>query len=686
VSRWEGATARGGRQKARAMRRLRPSRQRVASPSIARLSQRPMVVVPIRVLMEYQTFPVFEQLFAAEQLEEWSADKQTVFISHTWLGNDHPDPAGEKFGLLLDVLTRVQAGKLQAPLHWTIALAGMTRGLRTDLRGLANGYVWIDYCCVPQRFTHTSARERDLAIASIPYYIACCSYFFVLAGAWIHVHRETVGDLRAWMGRGWCRMELLSNALAPHPKPLVLIESTTAVTSWLPCGIMGRGWLMCPVGCGSFTDERDRTALGGVIRELIRSREHQAEREGDLHFLRLLRTCSHRLLEGTGCEVEQPKSLSDFLSHLRFDGPRDQERSGNSPLRMAVLSTRLDLTEQLLVAGADVEAPLLHADPRFEGHIKGQTVLHLASAYTDSPDMLKLLLAHGADASRADRGGGVTALHYACAAGHVGNIDVLMVADPSLGSRSCTVGHTPASYALAYGRAEAYTHLATRWPHTAPGSWDGYSAASVALCVIGDIQTLRTAIELGGDVNLSKTPRTSTKLIGLFAVADMAARLACIHLCSSAVRGVLEHMAFSSRCSALHRAAFMGHIMAVEILLVAGANAGSTLHHLRMTPLHLAAMRGHKSVVCRLLGAGASAGTKDSRDSTPIDYAKRYGHREVVEVLEKARKSECHSKARGHRAATRSAKIGAALSSPADDASPTRPTQRKHNKCILWCG
>ena len=176
----------------------------------------------------------------------------------------------------------VEAGSFRPKPDFTVTVAGM--GLAGWGAALKAGYVWIDYCCVPQCGTRASTNQRKKVrafrsregespllahpspecaqvIENIPLYVSSCSYFFVLAGAWRH-EDGSVRDLRAWTRRGWCRMELLANALSPSPKPLIAIESKTAITMWLPGGIIGNGWSQNVVGEGDFQEEDDRRTLG----------------------------------------------------------------------------------------------------------------------------------------------------------------------------------------------------------------------------------------------------------------------------------------------------------------------------------------------------------------------------------------------------------------------------------------
>jgi len=103
-----------------------------------------------------------------------------------------------------------------------------------------------------------------------------------------------------------------------------------------------------------------------------------------------------------------------------------------------------------------------------------------------------------------------------------------------------------------------------------------YISGMTLLNLAGDLPTLRAALALdGADVNAAGGPPCSRRLCALFLAADSCARLGCARLFSAGARGVLEHMAYCSRCTALHRAAFTGeklykiffHSMVYKIIL-----------------------------------------------------------------------------------------------------------------------
>ena len=88
---------------------------------------------------------------------------------------------------------------------------------------------------------------------------------------------------------------------------------------------------------------------------------------------------------------------------------------------------------------------------------------------------------------------------------------------------------------------------------------------------------------------------------------------------------------------ALVRAAKTGNVAEVERLLAAAPSAGAAAVDARddysRTPLHWACRFGHPEVVTRLLTAGAEVDARDNIDRTPLYWASIGGHPEVVTKL-----------------------------------------------------
>jgi ankyrin repeat protein len=76
-----------------------------------------------------------------------------------------------------------------------------------------------------------------------------------------------------------------------------------------------------------------------------------------------------------------------------------------------------------------------------------------------------------------------------------------------------------------------------------------------------------------------------------------------------------------------------GNLALAEALIAAGADPSSKDKHLGRSLLHLAAIEGHADVCDLLVRAGLKADEKDRSGSTPLDYARRYGHLGAARLL-----------------------------------------------------
>lgn len=108
------------------------------------------------------------------------------------------------------------------------------------------------------------------------------------------------------------------------------------------------------------------------------------------------------------------------------------------------------------------------------------------------------------------------------------------------------------------------------------------------------------------------------------------------------------------RLTALHGAAAMGHIQALEALVGAGAALEATDKKQR-TPLHLAAEHGRVAALEALIAAGATLTARDEDGRDPVTTATHAGHGAARKALRAA-----HGAAR-RRALFERIGVGAAL-------------------------
>lgn len=244
----------------------------------------------------------------------------------------------------------------------------------------------------------------------------------------------------------------------------------------------------------------------------------------------------------------------------------DKDYTGQTPLFEAVFAGHYEIVEALLDAGAETE----HKNWR------GWTCLHAAAVWNLS-DIMKLLLDAGANKNAVDERGR-TPLHEAVSAGH-SKVLVRLVQSGADIDRQCQDGCTPLHIAAAMGFEE----------------------------------TVQFLIKEGADINLrnheKKTPRDVARENGHSELLDS------MHL---------QHM--------LQKAARKNDLETVHDCLLLGVAIDGTDQH-GWTALHRAAFKGHVDVVKLLLDHQFNINMKDEKGYTPLHCAIEAGHKEVVELL-----------------------------------------------------
>jgi len=83
----------------------------------------------------------------------------------------------------------------------------------------------------------------------------------------------------------------------------------------------------------------------------------------------------------------------------------------------------------------------------------------------------------------------------------------------------------------------------------------------------------------------------------------------------------------------LHEMAYKGEIRKAALLLDHGADVNAIDEEFQSTPLGLAARWGHRAMAALLLERGADPNGAGRPSSTPIEWARKKGHVELVADL-----------------------------------------------------
>lgn len=359
--------------------------------------------------------------------------------------------------------------------------------------------------------------------------------------------------------------------------------------------------------------------------------------------------------------VEMMKLL---VAHGASVKARDEEEL--TPLHCAAYKGHEDVVAFLLARGADVNARTV-PDPRpdqgsWERDLgfrlgPGVTPLHEAVAawypvVGGNPNVVGLLLAHGAEVDASDESGS-TPLHYAAAQAGRKVAEVLIAAGADVNARNKD-GTTPLAIALRRGNVETARALIAAgaqkvvMKNHSPRiriEYESKHEPVLHLAIVGRSEMPWQHDPSDAEPNLAEFRREwmelllangadpeerdekgNTALLAALLVGDeIAARRLVDHGCDLNARN-------QAGTTALHLAAIDNREVFASLLLAKGANVNAQDAD-GDTPLHSASLRGHKKMVESFLAHKADPNLRNSRGRTPADEALRRGHEEIVLLL-----------------------------------------------------
>ena len=314
-------------------------------------------------------------------------------------------------------------------------------------------------------------------------------------------------------------------------------------------------------------------------------------------------------------------------------------------------------------AGMDKEGKALVT---IAGNGRERTALHAACAGGHLAVVTYLVNA-GASVSSTDGSGG-TALHAAVGSGNLAIVTLLLNNGAAVDAKD-SYSETPLYHAASYGHLAIVTHLWDNGADIGILSHDALTPYGVAR-LLGHTAVV-SYLRPKAEILLSYGAREGRlALVKSLVASGISVDTKPTPLPLAAVGGHLEVVKYlvgqgaDDLSAALGSAAYWGHLEVVKYLVGQGASDTSLLYalyravvgdHLEVVKylvgqgasassvLHYAAKGGHLEIVKYLVGQGASVTATDQEGRTPRDWAVARGHTAVVSYLEGAVRAELNS-------------------------------------------
>jgi len=423
----------------------------------------PMYLVPLNQLQRlyggkdprHERIEAHQKLKRRKELVRWEdlpLDAHIIFLSHEWVGWNHPDPHGIQLKTFLRVMQRLRSGEISQVqmnvFHTMIYKTNHIVRAKEWKEILNTAYVWFDWASMPQPSAcppSVTKEEKDRmgtdlgnAVRSIPAYVEKADFVVIVAPGCLHADRREFHTklrsktcFRTYRKRGWCVLEVFASYLSRDKEhPLLVITSKEGHPEWISTlDVLKLAVGMCDFTCcqrnhkfGDKIVECDRGITKSILEKMIESKIEHLFKITENSQARMCACFQNWWLRIDSEQEEQHSpSISSFKSFLRWNETNESEwmDRGDIPiLAYAVIGNEIDVVRSLLRSKMCTKEKLNdHVFKNGLDHVKfgitaNISILNIASCFS-SVQVVQLLLESGADPLATDKNG-IDSLMIAC--------------------------------------------------------------------------------------------------------------------------------------------------------------------------------------------------------------------------------------------------------------------------------